>query len=67
MNSSTDYWATAQQVCTPAELQVLHLAEQGLGRRRIALILHIAPTTARDRLNRAHQKIADKLEQGATA
>lgn len=67
MTDTELYWKTARNVCTPTELAALHLAEQGLGRRRIALILHIAPTTARDRVNRARQKIADKIEQGAAA
>lgn len=67
MTNHDHYWQTAQQVCTPHELHILHLAEQGLGDRRIALILHLARTTVRDRRQRARQKIADALEQGAAA
>jgi len=69
MTSSADYWKTAERVCTPDELLVLQLAEQTdrlgqpMGRRRIALILGIAPTTARDRLNRARQKVDLALKQ----
>lgn len=69
MTSSADYWTTAREVCTPDELLVLQLAEQTdrlgqpMGRRRIALILGIAPTTARDRLNRARQKVDLALKQ----
>lgn len=61
------YWHTARTVCTPRELEILHLAEQGLGRRRIALLLHISPYTARDTLNRARQKTAEALEQEPAA
>lgn len=67
MTSSADYWTTARTVLTPDELHILQLAHQGLGRRRLALVLHIAPTTARDRLNRARQKVAEALEQETAA
>lgn len=67
MTDTELYWTTARAVCNARELQVLHLAHRGLGRRRIALVLNVSPYTARDVLQRARQKIADALEEGAAA
>lgn len=49
---------TAQQVCTPKELDAWRLHEQGLGWKSIALALDISISRARDRVWNANRKIA---------
>lgn len=43
-------WAEAQERCTPAQLAALDLWRRELGYKRISLILHIHPTTAKARV-----------------
>lgn len=47
----------AERVCTPKQLDALKLWDAGLGYRRIGLALHVSPTTARDLVQRALQKM----------
>lgn len=63
MTDTDLYWTTAASVCNARQLEVLRLAERGLGRRRIALLLRISPEHARDLLNRARQKTAEALDE----
>lgn len=63
MTDTELYWAVARSVCNPRQLEVLELADRGLGRRRIALLLRISPEAARDLLNRARQKTAEALDE----
>ena len=52
-----DFWPTAEQVCTPKELEVLKYMAGGLGYRRIARKLGISPEAVRGRYERAERKI----------
>lgn len=54
-------WQTAQHVCTPLELQALDWWRRGAGYKRIALILGISRSAARDRIDRATTKTARHL------
>jgi len=59
-------WATlppevrelAERVCTRKELEALKLWDAGAGYRRVALMLGISPSSARDRIVRAVRKLA---------
>jgi len=57
-----DTRAAAERVLTAKELDALKLWTAGAGYRRIGRILGIAPTTAKDRIERAQRKLADTLE-----
>ncbi len=56
-----DTRAAAERVLTDRELDALKLWLAGAGYRRIARVLGIAPTTAKDRVERAQRKLADTL------
>jgi DNA-binding NarL/FixJ family response regulator len=47
----------ARQVCTPKQLEVMELYEQGLGYRQIARRLRLGVTTVRDRLDRGTDRV----------
>lgn len=66
-DETTRYWATANQVCTPKEIEALQLREHGLGARRTALILGISRGTVRSRLERADQRITEALTKQEAA
>lgn len=51
------YWQTAAKVCTPKELDTLHLRERGLSLRQIALATGVSLATIRNRLFNADRKI----------
>lgn len=55
----------AQQVCTRQELDVLHLAAAGIGRRRGSRMLGITEDAWRWRLMSAHRKIHDARKDAA--
>ena len=55
--------ALAEQVLSVKELEAMRLWAAGAGYRRIARILGIAPTTARDRIERGHRKLAEHLDR----
>lgn len=50
---------------TPRQLAAYKLWEEGLGYRRIATILNISTSAARDRINRALRAIELALERAA--
>lgn len=54
--------AIAEEVCTPKELEALKLWDGGAGYRRVGLMLGVDKSTARDRVQRALQKIAERAE-----
>lgn len=63
MNGDARYWQIAADVCTPKQLAALELhIRHGYGYRLVALHLGISVETARDRIQRALQKI--KIAQG---
>jgi len=55
-----------QRVCTPHELEALHLKAQGLGIRSISRSLGISRSATKDRLSNAHRKIQQALNEEAT-
>jgi DNA-directed RNA polymerase specialized sigma24 family protein len=52
---------TIETVCTPKELDALRLHLCDIGYTRIAVMLDISPSTARDRIRRARRKLAAAL------
>jgi DNA-binding CsgD family transcriptional regulator len=62
---SPELRATAEQVLTPRQLDVLKLSTSGMSTRRIALTLDIAESTARGILIRAHQRLNIALRKDA--
>lgn len=57
---------TARQVCTEREFEAYFLWSRGAGYRRIAQLLGISFSTARDRVHRARPKVAAALESPDT-
>ncbi len=53
--------AAADRVCTPEQIAAVQLYEDGLGYRQVARRLGIGVTTARDRLDRAYDRINHDL------
>lgn len=53
-------WETAREVCTEKELEALKLWDMGWGYRLVGRHLGIGWTTARDRVQRALDKIEAK-------
>jgi predicted DNA binding protein len=53
----------AERVLTAKQLEALKLWDAGAGYRRVARMLGIAPTTAKDRVQRALEKLASALDQ----
>lgn len=51
----------AERVCTAKELEALRAREAGAGYRRIALMLDISVSSARDRVQRALAKLEREL------
>jgi DNA-directed RNA polymerase specialized sigma24 family protein len=58
-----DIRTTAERVCTDKELVALKLWHNGAGYRRIGLILGISMSTARGRVHRALDRIANTTEK----
>jgi DNA-binding CsgD family transcriptional regulator len=65
--TARDILRVAPTVCTPKELEVVHLKAEGKGYRRIALELHIQTDTARARWERARLKIRRALQEDQAA
>ena len=66
--SGDRYWQTAQQVCTPLELQTLELRDRRhMGSRLIALHLGVSRAAIRERLDNADRKIKHALEKETAA
>lgn len=61
MRLSNHEWQTAQHICTPAELDALDWWRRGAGYKRISLILGISRSAARDRIDRARNKLGRHL------
>lgn len=61
-----DVIATARRVCTPSQLEAVELYEAGYSHRIIARRLKLAPTTIRDRLDRAYTRIEHELNPTPT-
>lgn len=61
--TSSDYWQIAERVCTAKELEALILWNRGAGYGRIADMLDISPSTARDRVKRARRKLLPHLPE----
>lgn len=56
-----------ERVCTPRQVDVLKLKAHGYGRRRIATILGIAPSSVSDRLRHASDRIQEALSEREAA
>lgn len=65
MTLPSDFWSTANKVCTTKELEVLNHMARGYGYRRIARILGISPEAVRARYERAHKKITAEGKDAA--
>lgn len=62
----TDHeWATAQTVCTRAQLKVLDLWRRNAGYRRIGQLLDIDESTARQHVKRGTRRLEQELERQA--
>ncbi len=57
--------ATAEQLLTRKQLDILKLHLAGYGIRRISLALDISPSTVRSHLDRATQKLAPHIGRDA--
>jgi predicted DNA-binding protein (UPF0251 family) len=66
MTTNTDYWKTAERVCTQKELDALRLRDQHhMSPRRISFALGISRWAVRERLESADRKIELHLEETA--
>lgn len=65
MRLTTAEWQTAQHVCTTRQLQALDLWRRGAGYGRIAHLLSIDKSTAREHIRRALNRIEAHLEHAA--
>lgn len=59
--------AAAAECCTPKQMQVLKLRNEGVGLRTAARILGISPSAARERLDAADLKLRRAIDEGETA
>ena len=60
---SDEIVAIAERVCTRAQIEVVELHEAGLGYRTIGRRLGLSPTSVRDRLDRATERIDAELHR----
>lgn len=65
MRLSTDEWKLAREVCTGRQVEALDLWRRGAGRRRIALVMGIDESTAKQHVQRGLARLGKALEERA--
>lgn len=62
---TTHEWNIARNVCTDKQILALDLWRRGAGSKRISLVMHIDPSTARQHVRSGRKRLADALEHQA--